>query len=213
MDDPEVKRDQKHWCISCSRSHRLESDLRHTGRSRSLRRMESPLSRRSGTARRTIKGKKRGPDSTRFPHRAAGEEPGTYPHIYLFHPCRGSTFNVHRRRSQLRFQLPLSRRKPRDTPELQRRIQPIRSRRIPRILLRASTLSTRPRSSNVVTVTTGSAPDSSVSEVGKKQKHKERLKLVGLDDNDSCALTQSGDEAGEFTSIPGSIGTRNRGRN
>ena len=26
--------------------------------------------------RRTIKGKNRGPDSTRFPHRAAGEEPG-----------------------------------------------------------------------------------------------------------------------------------------
>ena len=30
--------------------------------------------------RRTIKGKNRGPDSTRFPHRAAGEEPG-YAHV------------------------------------------------------------------------------------------------------------------------------------
>ena len=43
----------------------------------------------------------------------------------------------------------------------------------------------------------GSAPNSSVnaSEVGKKQRHKERLKLAGLDDSDGSALTQSGDEA------------------
>ena len=33
------------------------------------------------------------------------------------------------------------------------------------------------------------------SEVGKKQRHKEKLKLAGLDDSDSSALTQSGDEA------------------
>ena len=40
------------------------------------------------------------------------------------------------------------------------------------------------------------------SEVGKKQKHKERLKLAGLDDSDSSALTQSGDEAGESSPPP-----------
>ncbi|KAF9781544.1 hypothetical protein BJ322DRAFT_1220394 [Thelephora terrestris] len=46
---------------------------------------------------------------------------------------------------------------------------------------------------------TGSAPDSSIrgSDVGKKQRHKEKLKLAGLDDSDSSALTQSGDEAEE----------------
>ena len=32
--------------------------------------------------RRTIKGKNRGPDSTRFPHRAAGEEPGWNPEFW-----------------------------------------------------------------------------------------------------------------------------------
>jgi hypothetical protein len=33
--------------------------------------------------------------------------------------------------------------------------------------------------------------------VGKKQRHKEKLKLAGLDDSDSSALTQSGDEVEE----------------
>lgn len=53
-------------------------------------------------------------------------------------------------------------------------------------------------------VGTGSAPNSSVrgSEVGKKQRHKEKLKLAGLDDSDSSALTQSGDEAGESSPPP-----------
>ena len=50
----------------------------------------------------------------------------------------------------------------------------------------------------------GSAPSSSVkgSEVGKKQRHKERLKFAGLDDSDGSALTQSGDEAEESSPPP-----------
>ena len=40
------------------------------------------------------------------------------------------------------------------------------------------------------------------SEVGKKQRHKEKLKLAGLDDSDSSALTQSGDEMGESSPPP-----------
>ena len=40
------------------------------------------------------------------------------------------------------------------------------------------------------------------SEVGKKQRHKEKLKLAGLDDSDSSALTQSGDEAEESSPPP-----------
>ncbi|KAF9781546.1 hypothetical protein BJ322DRAFT_1111476 [Thelephora terrestris] len=46
---------------------------------------------------------------------------------------------------------------------------------------------------------TGSAPDSSIRgrDVGKKRVHKEKLKLVGSDDSNSGALTQSGDEAEE----------------
>ena len=50
----------------------------------------------------------------------------------------------------------------------------------------------------------GSAPNSSVREgdVGKKQRHKEKLKLAGLDDSDSSALTQSGDEAEESLPSP-----------
>ena len=49
-----------------------------------------------------------------------------------------------------------------------------------------------------------SAPNSSVreSDVGKKQRHKEKLKLAGLDDSDSSALTQSGDEADESSPPP-----------
>jgi hypothetical protein len=38
--------------------------------------------------------------------------------------------------------------------------------------------------------------------VGKKQRHKEKLKLAGLDDSDSSALTQSGDEMGESSPPP-----------
>jgi len=38
--------------------------------------------------------------------------------------------------------------------------------------------------------------------VGKKQRHKEKLKLAGLDDSDSSALTQSGDEAGGSSPHP-----------
>lgn len=51
---------------------------------------------------------------------------------------------------------------------------------------------------------TGSAPNSSIreSEVGKKQRHKEKLKLAGLDDSDSSALTQSGDEVEESSPVP-----------
>ena len=43
----------------------------------------------------------------------------------------------------------------------------------------------------------GSAPNSSVkaSEAGKKQRHKEKLKLAWLVESDGSALTQSGDEA------------------
>ena len=40
------------------------------------------------------------------------------------------------------------------------------------------------------------------SEVGKKQRHKEKLKFAGLDDSDSSALTQSGDEAEESSPAP-----------
>jgi hypothetical protein len=40
------------------------------------------------------------------------------------------------------------------------------------------------------------------SDVGKKQRHKEKLKLAGLDDSDSSALTQSGDEAEESSPPP-----------
>ena len=51
---------------------------------------------------------------------------------------------------------------------------------------------------------TGSAPNSSVkgSEIGKKQRHNEKLKLAGLYDSDSSALTQSGDEAGNSSPPP-----------
>lgn len=54
-----------------------------------------------------------------------------------------------------------------------------------------------------------SAPNSSVreSDVGKKQRHKEKLKLAGLDDSDSSALTQSGDEAEESSPPPSRPGT------
>ena len=38
--------------------------------------------------------------------------------------------------------------------------------------------------------------------MGKKQRHKEKLKLAGLDDSDSSALTQSGDEAGDSSPPP-----------
>ena len=38
--------------------------------------------------------------------------------------------------------------------------------------------------------------------MGKKQRHKEKLKLAGLDDSDSSALTQSGDEAEESLPSP-----------
>ena len=50
----------------------------------------------------------------------------------------------------------------------------------------------------------GSAPNSGLreSDVGKKQRHKEKLKLAGLDDSDSSALTQSGDEAEESSPPP-----------
>ena len=49
-----------------------------------------------------------------------------------------------------------------------------------------------------------SAPNSSVrgSDVGKKQKHKEKLKFAGLDDSDGSALTQSGDEGGDSSPPP-----------
>ena len=40
------------------------------------------------------------------------------------------------------------------------------------------------------------------SEVGKKQRHKEKLKLAGLYDSDSSALTQSGDEVEESSPPP-----------
>ena len=42
-----------------------------------------------------------------------------------------------------------------------------------------------------------SAPNSGVreSDVGKKQRHKEKLKLAGLGNSDSSALTKGGDEA------------------
>jgi len=51
---------------------------------------------------------------------------------------------------------------------------------------------------------TVSAPNSSVrgSDVGKKQKHKEKLKFAGLDDSDGSALTQSGDEGGDSSPPP-----------
>ena len=47
-------------------------------------------------------------------------------------------------------------------------------------------------------------PNSSVrgSDAGKKQRHKEKLKLAGLDDSDSSALTQSGDEVEESSPPP-----------
>jgi hypothetical protein len=38
--------------------------------------------------------------------------------------------------------------------------------------------------------------------VGKKHRHKEKLKLARLDDSDSSALTQSGDEMGESSPPP-----------
>ena len=47
------------------------------------------------------------------------------------------------------------------------------------------------------------------SEVGKKQGRKEKLKFAGLDDSDSSALTQSGDEAEESSPPhdPSGLGT------
>jgi len=50
----------------------------------------------------------------------------------------------------------------------------------------------------------GSAQNSSIrgSEIGKKQRHNEKLKLAGLYDSDSSALTQSGDEAGDGSPPP-----------
>ena len=53
-------------------------------------------------------------------------------------------------------------------------------------------------------VGTGSAPNSSVrgSDVGKKQRHKEKLKSAGLDNSDSSSLTESGDEMGASSPPP-----------
>ncbi|KAF9644333.1 hypothetical protein BDM02DRAFT_3181585 [Thelephora ganbajun] len=68
----------------------------------------------------------------------------------------------------------------------------------------ASATPTPPSSPPPGPIGTGSAPSSSVrgSDVGKKQRHKEKLKLAGLDDSDSSALTQSGDEVGESSPPP-----------
>ena len=70
------------------------------------------------------------------------------------------------------------------------------------------TLSSSPQPGPTVT---GSVLNSSVrgSEVGKKQRHKEKLKFAGLDDSDGSALTQSGDEAEESSPPrdPSGLGT------
>ena len=96
------------------------------------------------------------------------------------------------------------------TPNLYRRIQSVCPRRISRIIFRRSRRPTPPHitptaSPSPVPVSTGpgSAPNSSVkaSEVGKKQKHKERLKFAGLAESDGSAFTQSGDEAEEISPL------------
>ena len=68
-------------------------------------------------------------------------------------PRTFASTGVHQRRSQFRFQLPISRRKPRDPPKLQIRIQPLRPRRIFRILLRPPPSPPRLRYSHTTVVT------------------------------------------------------------
>ena len=123
---------------------------------------------------------------------------------------------VHRRGSQLWFQLPMSQRRLRDTPELQR-IQLIRSHRtrtLDRLDVFGSSgiLQPRRRYPQLTLVGTGSAPSSSVggSKVLRKQRHKVKQKLAGLYDRDSSGLTQSGDGTGKFS--PGSVRTRRQRR-
>ena len=92
---------------------------------------------------------------------------------------------VHRRRSQLWFQLPVSRRTLRDTPELQR-IQPIRShqtRTLDRLDIFGSSgiLQPRRRHPQPTFAGIGSAPNLSVggNKVWKKQRYRVKQEFAG----------------------------------